>query len=116
MKKGFDVLRDKTLNRSIAFTRAERRRLGLTGLLPHRVSTSDELIDRVMTNLERLPRDIDRYMLLSSMQERNERLFYRIVIEHFEEGGKGLTRCRILSVRASRCIRREPIERIGSTL
>jgi len=84
MKKGFDVLRDKTLNRSIAFTRAERRRLGLIGLLPHRVSTTDELIDRVMTNLERLPRDIDRYMLLSSMQERNERLFYRIVIEHFD--------------------------------
>jgi malate dehydrogenase (oxaloacetate-decarboxylating)(NADP+) len=84
MKKGFDLLRDKALNRSIAFTRAERRRLGLTGLLPHRVSTSDELIDRVLTNLERLPRDIDRYMLLSSMQERNERLFYRMVISHFD--------------------------------
>jgi len=84
MKKGFDVLRDKTLNRSIAFTRAERRRLGLTGLLPHRVSTSEELIDRVMVNLERLPRDIDRYMLLSSIQERNERLFYRIVVDHLD--------------------------------
>jgi malate dehydrogenase (oxaloacetate-decarboxylating)(NADP+) len=84
MKRGFDVLRDKTLNRSIAFNRAERGRLGLTGLLPHRVSNTSELIDRVMANLERLPRDIDRYMLLSSMQERNERLFYRTVIEHFD--------------------------------
>jgi malate dehydrogenase (oxaloacetate-decarboxylating)(NADP+) len=37
-----------------------------------------------MTNLERLPRDIDRYMLLSSLQERNERLFYRTVIDHVE--------------------------------
>jgi malate dehydrogenase (oxaloacetate-decarboxylating)(NADP+) len=84
MKKGFDVLRDKTLNRSIAFNRMERRRLGLTGLLPHRISSTGELIDRVMANLERLPRDIDRYMLLSSMQERNERLFYRTVVEHID--------------------------------
>ena len=38
MKKGFDVLRDKTLNRSITFSRADRRRLGLRGLLPHRVT------------------------------------------------------------------------------
>jgi len=37
-----------------------------------------------MANLERLPRDIDRYMLLSSLQERNERLFYRVVIDHIE--------------------------------
>ena len=39
-KKGFEVLRDKTLNRSIAFTREERERLGLRGLLPHAVATS----------------------------------------------------------------------------
>ena len=37
-----------------------------------------------MANLERLPRDIDRYMLLSSLQERNERLFYRTVIDHID--------------------------------
>jgi malate dehydrogenase (oxaloacetate-decarboxylating)(NADP+) len=42
------------------------------------------MVDRVMTNLERLPRDIDRYMLLSSLQERNERLFYRAVIDHID--------------------------------
>lgn len=85
MKRGFDVLRDKRLNRSIAFTRRERDRLGLRGLLPHRVSSQAQLVDRVMTNLRRLPRDIDRYMLLSSLQERNERLFYRTVVDHIEE-------------------------------
>ena len=83
-KRGFDVLRDKTLNRSIAFGRSERDRLGLRGLLPHRVATPRQMVERVMTNLERLPRDIDRYMLLSALQERNERLFYQTVIDHIE--------------------------------
>jgi malate dehydrogenase (oxaloacetate-decarboxylating)(NADP+) len=84
MKRGFELLRDKTLNRSITFTRRERDRLGLRGLLPHRVSTESQMVDRVMANLERLPRDIDRYMLLSGLQERNERLFYRTIIEHVD--------------------------------
>jgi malate dehydrogenase (oxaloacetate-decarboxylating)(NADP+) len=85
MKKGFDVLRDKAANRSLAFSRKERDRLGLRGLLPHHISTKEELVGRVMTNLRRLPRDIDRYMLLSSLQERNEWLFYRTVIANIEE-------------------------------
>ena len=83
-KRGFDVLRDKELNRSIAFSRRERERLGLRGLLPHRVSSIRQMVERVMENLGRLPRDIDRYMHLSALQERNERLFYRTVIEHIE--------------------------------
>lgn len=84
MKRGFDILRDKSLNRSITFSRAERMRLGLQGLLPDSVATGRELVARVMDQLERAPRDIDRYMLLSSLQERNERLFYRVVIEHID--------------------------------
>ena len=84
-KRGFDVLRDKTLNRSIAFQRKDRDRLGLTGLLPYDVATPREMVQRVMTNLERLPRDIDRYMQLSALQERNERLFYQTVIAHVEQ-------------------------------
>jgi len=84
MKRGLDLLRDKTLNRSLAFGRKERERFRLRGLLPYGVATEEQLIDRVMTNLERLPRDIDRYIALSSLQERNERLFYRTVIEHID--------------------------------
>jgi malate dehydrogenase (oxaloacetate-decarboxylating)(NADP+) len=84
VKRGFDVLRDKARNRSIAFGRGERDRLGLRGLLPYRVSTRRQMVDRVMANLERLPRDIDRYMLLSSLQERNQGLFYETIIEHVE--------------------------------
>src|SRR5262249_36458552 len=84
MKRGFDVLRDKALNRSITFGRRERDRLGLRGLLPHCVATRRQMVDRVMVNLDRLPRDIDRYMLLSALQERNERLFYQTVIDHID--------------------------------
>ena len=72
-KKSFDILRDKSLYKSIAFTRKERLRLGLQGLLPHVVATQAQLVDRAMSGLRALPRDIDRYMALSSMQERNER-------------------------------------------
>jgi malate dehydrogenase (oxaloacetate-decarboxylating)(NADP+) len=84
VKRGFDVLRDKALNRSIAFGRRERDRLGVRGLLPHCVATRRQMVERVMVNLDRLPRDIDRYMLLSGLQERNQELFYRTLIDHIE--------------------------------
>jgi malate dehydrogenase (oxaloacetate-decarboxylating)(NADP+) len=84
MKRGFDILRDKSLNRSVIFSRRERDRLGLRGLLPHRVATSRQMVNRVMTNLDRLASDIDRYVMLSGLQERNERLFYQTVIEHID--------------------------------
>jgi malate dehydrogenase (oxaloacetate-decarboxylating)(NADP+) len=85
MKRGFDVLRDKTLNRSITFPLKERDRLGLVGLLPFTVSTSRQMVQRVIANLDRLPRDIDRYTLLSSLQEKNEHLFYLTLITHIEQ-------------------------------
>ena len=84
-KRGFEILRDKSLYRSVAFTRRERLRLGLQGLLPHAVASQAQLVARVMTALRSLPRDLDRYMALSSMQERNEQLFYRTIID--EPGG-----------------------------
>jgi len=83
--KAIDILRNKSRYRSITFTRDERRRLGLQGLLPHAVATQAQLVARVMESLRRLPRDIDRYMALSSLQERNEHLFYRTLIDHVEE-------------------------------
>jgi malate dehydrogenase (oxaloacetate-decarboxylating)(NADP+) len=79
------ILRDKSRYKSLAFTRPERLRLGLQGLLPYAVTTQTQLVDRVMTGLRALPRDLDRYMALSSMQERNERLYYRTIIDHLEE-------------------------------
>ena len=55
MKRGFEVLRDKALNRSIAFARRERDRLGLMGLLPHRVSTERQMVERVISQPETNP-------------------------------------------------------------
>jgi malate dehydrogenase (oxaloacetate-decarboxylating)(NADP+) len=83
--KSFNILRDKSLYKSIAFTRKERLRLGLQGLLPHAVASHKQLVDRAMDALRSMPRDLDRYMTLSSMQERNERLFYWTVIDHLDE-------------------------------
>jgi malate dehydrogenase (oxaloacetate-decarboxylating)(NADP+) len=84
-KKSFDILRDKSLYKSIAFTRQERLRLGLEGLLPHVVSSQAQLVRRAMNGLRALPRDIDRYMALSSMQERHERLFYKVLMTNIAE-------------------------------
>ena len=85
MKKGFDLLRDKKLYKSIAFTRKERERYGLQGLLPYSVVNQNQMVERFMETLRRLTRDLDRYMLLSALQERNENLFYRTVINNIEE-------------------------------
>jgi malate dehydrogenase (oxaloacetate-decarboxylating)(NADP+) len=84
-KRGFEILRDKTLYRSIAFTRQERERLGLRGLLPYAVASQDDLVARVMEALRRCEHDIDRYMVLASLQERNEHLFYQVAMDHIEE-------------------------------
>lgn len=84
-KRGFEILRDKDLYKSIAFTREERDELGLRGLLPYAVASQELLVDRVMEALRRQHEDIDKYMLLSSLQERNERLFYRVAMDHIAE-------------------------------
>jgi len=84
-KKGFEVLHDGSLNKSIGFTTEEREKYGLRGLLPHSVADQDIQVQRVMHGLRRKAYDIERYILLSSLQDRNENLFYRVVIDHIEE-------------------------------
>jgi malate dehydrogenase (oxaloacetate-decarboxylating)(NADP+) len=84
-RRSADILRDKSRYKSIAFTRKERMQLGVQGLLPYVVVTSDALVERAIRGLRALPTNIDRYMALSSLQERNEHVFYRTVIAHLEE-------------------------------
>lgn len=84
-KKNFEALNDCRLNKSIAFTKDEREQLGLRGLLPYSIANQDMQVTRVMNSLRRKAYDIERYILLSSLQDRNENLFYKVVIDHIEE-------------------------------
>ncbi|MFP4250428.1 MAG: NAD-dependent malic enzyme [Armatimonadota bacterium] len=84
-KRGLDVLRDPNLNKGSAFPPEERAALGLEGLLPPGVSTLDEQIARVVSNLRAKPLPIEQYIYLRSLQDRNETLFHATLIEHLEE-------------------------------
>lgn len=84
-KTGLDVLKDARLNKSTAFSEAERNRFRLRGLLPAAVCTQRVQIARVMENVRRKAYDIERYNFLMALQGRNERLFYRTLIDHIDE-------------------------------
>ncbi len=81
---GVDLLHDPSLNKSTAFTTAERDALGLRGLLPPRLMSLEQQVQRVMENFERKPSDLERYIYLIGLEDRNETLFYRVVIDHLE--------------------------------
>ena len=83
--RNFELLHHNSLNKSTAFSREEREAFGLRGLLPYAVSNQDVQIQRIMENLKRKDSDIEKYILLSSLQDRNERLFFRLVVEHIEQ-------------------------------
>lgn len=85
MRSGIDVLHDPALNKSTAFTEEEREALNLRGLLPPRVATMETQITRVLGNLRRKTSDLEKYIFLIALQDRNERLFYRTVAEHIDE-------------------------------
>ncbi|MDP7672638.1 MAG: NAD-dependent malic enzyme, partial [Vicinamibacterales bacterium] len=82
---GIDILHEPTLNKGTAFTEAERPRLGLRGLLPARMFSQSEQVQRILENFRNKTSDLEKYIFLISLQERNERLFYRVVMDHFEE-------------------------------
>lgn len=84
-KKGFDILLDRSLNKSLGFTRDERQNLGVRGLLPYAYSDIETQVKRMIKNLRDRNEPIERYMLLSSLQELNEQLYYRTVLEYIEE-------------------------------
>ena len=82
---GFTILRDPTRNKGTAFTEAERDALGLRGLLPPHVCTEEEQASRVLENLRRLPNNLEKWIALRALHDRNEVLFYRVVMDHPDE-------------------------------
>jgi malic enzyme len=73
------------LNKGTAFTDAERTSLDLRGLLPPKITTIEEQIARVLDNYEKKTTDLERYIHLNSLLDRNETLFYRVLVDHIQE-------------------------------
>ncbi len=82
---GVKILHDPIRNKGTAFTEAERDALKLRGLLPPRVHSMAEQELRVLGNIRAKPTDLERYLYLIALQDRNENLFYRVVMNHIEE-------------------------------
>ena len=83
--RGIALLHDPTLNKGTAFTEAERDALGLRGLLPPHVCTQEVQVDRVLENFRRKSSSLEKYINLTALHDRNEALFFRIVIDHPDE-------------------------------
>jgi malate dehydrogenase (oxaloacetate-decarboxylating)(NADP+) len=78
--RGAALLDDPARNKGTAFTPEERRALGLEGLLPASAETLDRQVERVLGHLEVKPTDLERYVYLIGLADRNETLFYRTVM------------------------------------
>jgi malate dehydrogenase (oxaloacetate-decarboxylating)(NADP+) len=83
--RGAALLRDPALNKGTAFTETEREALGLRGLLPPHVSTQAVQAERVLENFHRLQSPLAKYILLEALLDRNEALFFRVIIDHPDE-------------------------------
>jgi malate dehydrogenase (oxaloacetate-decarboxylating)(NADP+) len=79
-QRGVRWLEDPVRNKGTAFTAQERRQYGLEGLLPPSVETLDRQVERVLDHLEAKPTDLERYVYLIGLSDRNETLFYRTVM------------------------------------
>jgi len=76
---------DAISNKGTAFTREERLRWGLEGLLPTRVESLEEQCTRVLANLRGKANPLEKYEYLAALQNDNETLFFRVVTDHLEE-------------------------------
>ena len=82
---GFNVINSSRHNKGTAFTKEERELYKLRGLLPPKVVSPEIQIERTLNNLRRKQDDIEKYIYLTALQARNERLFYRLLIDNIEE-------------------------------
>ena len=85
MLRGMELLNTPILNKGTAFSEEERTRLGLHGLLPPQVETLDEQAVRAYDAYQRKDDDLERHIYLRQLQDTNEVLFYRLLLDHIEE-------------------------------
>jgi malate dehydrogenase (oxaloacetate-decarboxylating) len=83
--RGRQILSDPRLNRGTAFSYAERHALGITGLIPPAQVTLDAQVARVYAQYQRQPTDLAKNVLLTEVHDRNEVLFYKLLITHLRE-------------------------------
>ncbi len=84
-QKGRALLLNPLTNKGTAFTNREREELDLHGLLPPTVFTIKQQLDRTYENFQAKTTNLERYIFLESLQDRNETLFFRLVLEHIDE-------------------------------
>ena len=85
LPRGTALLREPLLNKGTAFSAAERDALGLRGLLPPRIISQADQVKRVLENFRRKPSDLEKYINLAALHDRNETLFYRVVVDNPDE-------------------------------
>ncbi len=83
--RGHALLRHPTFNKDAAFTHEERAALGLEGLLPDAVSTPEQQCKRAYDGMARKDGALGRYLALADLQDRDEVLFYRLLVDRIEE-------------------------------
>jgi malic enzyme len=83
--RGAEILGRPLLNKDSAFTEAERDALGLHGLLPCGVLTMEQQVTVELEHLRHKTDDLEKYIGLAALHDRNETLFHRLLVEHLEE-------------------------------
>lgn len=83
--RGMAVLHSPLLNKGTAFTAAERRELGLSGLLPPEIGTLQRQVQRAYIQYEQLPDALSKNVYLTALHDRNDVLFFRLFAEHLRE-------------------------------
>jgi malate dehydrogenase (oxaloacetate-decarboxylating) len=84
-EKGRELLLNPVTNKGTAFTRREREELDLGGLVPPAVCTMKQQLERVYENFKLKTTNLEKFVFLTSLQDRNETLFYRLVLDHIDE-------------------------------